>query len=314
MATALKAPPRRKAPPDLNSAARARLRAALKPDVNFRRVGRDARILVRLVPLAALPLGGAMLLALHVPALPADFADWRAWVDPAAFVLIALLITIIFAAGVSRTMRAFERSAPDSPEAALHEFMRVATARRPRARRLGRLVSGFVEPQPAPRPVLNWMTATAFDRVDSARQLARYWRALLRGNPAVVRRARLAAIKVENPRADVAIARVTLKVSATRRISALLTAGAGLMVAAAPLIVGPARLAEFAVPFWGAVIAAGAIGLLLSWALRRLNRTVIQQQETTVHKILVRNAQNWRLLSGEWESADEADASWLLTA
>lgn len=314
MATALKAPPKRTVVADPYREARARLKAALKPDVAYRRVGRDHRILARLILLIPLPVAAAALMALQLPAWPADVADWRAWVDPAAFALVGLVVAGVFARMVSRTIRAWESSAPDSPEAALREFYRAGSGRKPRARRLARLVTGFEAPQPAPRPVLNWMTATAFDRIDSPKMLARYWHALLRGNPPVVRRAVVREVRVESPKADVALARVTLRAHAVRRLPAGLSALVGVLIAAAPLVAGPERLSALEIPFWGAIVAAAGLGVAVALVLRKLNKTIIQRQEVVVYKILVRSAQNWRLLSGEWESADEADASWLLKA
>jgi hypothetical protein len=78
------------------------------------------------------------------------------------------------------------------------------------------------------------------------------------------------------------------------------------------MIAGPERLYELGIPFWGVVVTAFGLGAALTLLVRRLNRTVVEQRNVTINKILVHASWNWRLLSGEWESADEADVRWLI--
>jgi hypothetical protein len=291
---------------------KSRLDVALKPDTSLRRVRRDWRVLVQLVPIAVLPFASAIALAL-LPARWGITGDWRTWIDPVAFCTIAGLIAVLFALGVRRVMRTWEASAPDSPEAALREFYRVALMRRPPARRLAGLVRGFNLPGPALRPVLTWMTAAGGRRIDSPKSLVRYWRALIRGNVAVRRNVRLQSIELDFPRPDVALARVALRTSVTRRARALIAALAGMLIAAAPIVVGPSRIYEQGIPFWGVVASALGLGFGVAWLIRKLNRAVVDRLEMQVNKLLVHASWNWRLLSGEWESADEVDSRWLLT-
>jgi hypothetical protein len=291
---------------------KARLISASKPDINLRKVSRDYRVPARLLPVVAAAVGIGWLASAYPPAWPEAGADWSAWLDPAGFALFALATLALLGWFTARTIKAWKASAPGSPEGAVREFYRVATAAKPRARRLASLLCRVEHEPPATRPVLNWMTASAFPRLDSARAVAKYWRALLRGNPLMTRAAMPQRVDVEFPVANVALARVKLATYATRRPRAALALLAGVMIALAPLIAGPDRIAGMGLPFWGLLAASCALGAGARWLMRRLSRAVIQRREVTVHKILVHNANNWRLLSGEWESADEADASWLL--
>lgn len=291
---------------------KARLEAALAPDLMLKRVGRDHRILLQLLPILLLPFAGTALLVVMPPTWSANLSDWRHWIDPVGAGLFALLVVVLFARGVWRVMNQWDNSAPDTPEAALREFYRVVMVRRPSARRLGGLLRGLDRPGPQVRPVLNWMTAAAIPKLDSARSVARYWRALLRGNPAVRHEARIAELSAESPMPDVGLARVKFQTRVVRRASALLAALIGLLIAAAPFAAGPDWLAGFNVPFWGAVTGAAAIGAAATWLARKLNRTVLDRREVEVHKLLVRTGHNWRLVSGEWESADEGDLEWML--
>lgn len=291
---------------------KARLEAALAPDLMLKRVGRDHSILLQLFPVLLLPFAGAVVLAVLPPSWPADIADWRQWIDAAGAGLFALLLVVLFSRGVWSVMNQWDNSAPDTPEAALREFYRAAMVRRPSARRLAGLLRGFDRQGPQVRPVLNWMTAAAIPKLDSARSVARYWRALLRGNPAVGHEARILELCAESPMPDVGLARVKFQTRVVRRISAFMSVLIGLLIAAAPFVAGPARLAEFHVPFWGAVVGAAALGAGSAWLARKLNRTVLDRREVEIHKLLVRTGHNWRLLSGEWESSDEADLEWLL--
>ncbi|MBX3461101.1 MAG: hypothetical protein KF696_14235 [Planctomycetes bacterium] len=292
--------------------AKARLQAALAPDLTLKRTGRDHRILLGLAPISLLPFAGAAVLAMLPPAWPADTGDWRQWIDPAGATVFALVVAAVFARGLWRVMNQWDNSAPDTPEAAMREFYRAAMQRRPRARRLAGLLRGFDTPGPPPKPVLNWMTAAAIPKLDSAKAVARYWRALLRGNGAVVHRARIIELVAESPMPDVGLGRVRFETSVVRRVPAFVAVLAGTMVAAAPFIAGPQRLAALGVPFWGAVASAVALGAGLAWLLRKLNRTVLDRREIEVHKLLVRAGHNWRVISGEWETSDEADLEWLL--
>jgi hypothetical protein len=303
---------RRVARPDPHRGPKARLDEALKPDTTLRRVGREPRILLKLAPLLMLPFAGAAALALQ-PAQWGISADWRTWIDPLAFVTVGLTIGVVFALGVKRVVRAWEISGPSSPETALREFYRAACRRRPRPKRLALLVRGFDLPgQPGLRPVLNWMTAAGFPRIDSAKTLARYWRSLVHGNNTVSHNFRIQDMQVDFPKPEVALARITMQTWVTRKVPAATAAVCGALVAAAPMISGPERLYGLGIPFWGAVVTAFGLGAGVTLLVRKLNRTVVERRNVAINKILVHASWNWRLLSGEWESADEADVRWLI--
>lgn len=284
----------------------------MAPDLALRRVGRDSRILIGALPLILVPFGAATLLAVFQPIWPADFSDWRAWVDPGAWALAGVVAALAFYSGLSRVMNRWAASAPDSPENAIHDFYRAATVRRPRSRRLGALVRGFDLPGPPVRPVFNWLTAAAVPKLDSAKTLARYWRALLRGNPAVIHMVKVSDLKSESPLADVALARVTLRIAVRRKAAFYMALAAGALVAVLPFIVGAERLRDWDTPFWGVVVSAVGLGTGLAWLIAKMNKAHVDRREVTVHKLLVRHGHNWRLVSGEWESSDEADLEWLL--
>lgn len=302
----------RKPAVDPHREAKARLHAAMAPDMSVKRVGRDSRILLGTFPLLLVPFGAAALLAVFQPVWPGDFADWRGWIDPGAWALVGVAAALAFYTSVSRVMSRWANSAPDSPEKAIHEFYRAATRRRPRSRRLGALVRGFDHPAPPVRPVFNWLTAAAVPKLDSARTLARYWRALLRGNPAVTHMVSVSDLRTESPLADVALARVTLRIAVRRKMAFSAALVAGVLVAVVPFAVGAERLRELGAPFWGVVVSAAGLGAGLAWLIARLNKSHVDRREVTVHKLLVRHGHNWRLVSGEWESSDEADLEWLL--
>ncbi|MBK8206586.1 MAG: hypothetical protein IPK87_07270 [Planctomycetes bacterium] len=302
----------RKPAVDPHREAKARLHAAMAPDLSVKRVGRDGRILFGIVPLLLVPFGAAALLAVFQPVWPGDVSDWRGWIDPGAWALVGVAAALAFYIGVSRVMSRWANSAPDSPEKAIHEFYRAATRRRLRSRRLGALVRGFDHPAPPVRPVFNWLTAAAVPKLDSAKTLARYWRALLRGNPAVTHLVTVGDLQSESPLADVALARVTLRIAVRRKFAFYAALAAGVLVAAAPFVVGAERLRDLGAPFWGVVVSAAGLGAGLAWLIARLNKAHIDRREVTVHKLLVRHGHNWRLVSGEWESIDEADLEWLL--
>ncbi len=312
MTLILNPPParRRVAQPNPHRGPKARLDEVLKPDTTLRRAGRDSRILLQLIPLTLLPFVGAAALALQ-PAQWGITADWRSWIDPAAFCTVGLTIALLFATGVMRVIRRWESSAPDSPEAALREFYRAASRRKPRPRRLASLVCGN-HPTTALRPVMNWMTAAGFPRIDSPKALARYWRSLLYGNGAVSHNFRIESLAFEYPKPEIAVARVTMQVWVRRRVQAAVAVLCGALVAVAPLIMGPARLYELGIPFWGVVVTAFGLGVGVAELVRKLNRTVVERRSVSINKILVHASWHWRLLSGEWESADEADVSWLV--
>jgi len=59
------------------------------------------------------------------------------------------------------------------------------------------------------------------------------------------------------------------------------------------------------------VAAASALGLAVGWLLRMVLHAGAESRDVAVHKLLVRQSYDWRLLSGEWESQDEADIAWL---
>lgn len=283
----------------------------MKPDVNLHRLKRDNRILFHLWLPLLLPFAGAVLLVMHVPDLPAAGAHWQAWLDPGFFAFSALVITGAFILAVNRVLTEWEHSNPDNPEAAVREFYRVAAMSHPRAKRLGALVRHTDVPPPRIQPVFSWLTAAAFQSVEAPREIARYWRALLRGNRELVRHVRIRGIEVEYPTGDVAIATINMRVTVVRRLQSALSMLIGAMIAAAPFIVGVERVEQTGLSFWTAAVAASALGYSIGWALMKISRAVVERREVTLRKLLVRSAYNWRLVSPEWESEDEADLVWL---
>jgi len=283
-----------------------RLRAALKPDLNFKRVKRDNGILLRLLPVIALPFAGAALLAMHPPQWPAPGAEPVAWLDVLFFCIAGLTIV-----GANRVLKSWAESVPESPEAALREFYREVLSGKPSARRLDSLLAGFELAGPRVQPVFHWLAASAVPALDSPRSVAKYWRALVRGNKDVTRRFRITGLALEQPVADVALATVQMHATVTRRIPAFIATFMGVAIAVAPFFAGMARIERFGVSFWTAVAAAGALGLAIGWLLRKALHAGAESRDVAVHKLLVRQAHDWRLLSGEWESQDEADIAWL---
>lgn len=288
-----------------------RLRAALKPDLNFKRVKRDNRILLKLLPLIALPFAGAALLAMHPPHWPAPGAEPVAWLDALFFGVAGLTIVAAFIVGANRVLKQWAESVPESPETALREFYRQALSGHPSTRRLGLLLAGFDVPGPRVQPVFHWLAASAVPELDSPRAVARYWRALVRGNREVARGFRVTGLTLEQPVADVALATVQMHATVTRRIPAMIALLVGVAIALAPFFAGAQLVERSGVSFWTAVAAASALGIAVGWLLRVALRAVAERRDVAVHKLLVRQAQDWRLLSGEWESQDEADIAWL---
>lgn len=288
-----------------------RLKAAMKPDVNLHRLKRDNRILFHLWLPLLLPFAGAVLLVMHVPELPAAGAHWQAWLDPAFFAFAALVIVGAFVIAVNRVLSEWDHSNPDSPESAVREFYRIASMSRPRAKRLGGLVRHTDEPQPRIQPVFSWLTAAAFQSLQAPREIARYWRALLRGNRELLRRVRIRGIEVEYPAGDVAVATINMRVTVVRRLQSALSMLIGAMIAAAPFIIGVERVEQIGISFWTAAVAASALGYSVGWALMKLSHAVVESRVVTLNKLLVRSAYNWRLVSPEWESEDEANLAWL---
>jgi hypothetical protein len=119
-------------------------------------------------------------------------------------------------------------------------------------------------------------------------------------------------MQIDFPKPEVAVARITMQTWATRKIPAAMAAACGVLVAATPMILGPQRVYEFGIPFWGAVVTEFGLGAAVTLLVRKLDRTVVERRNIAINKILVHASWNWRLLSGEWESADEADPSWLV--
>jgi hypothetical protein len=314
MTLILNPPPtqRRVARPNPHLGPKARLDEALKPDTTLRRVGRDYLILGRVIPLLLLPAAGVAALWMFPPEFAVTLTDWRSWIDPVAFVLVAIAICAVFAREARRVARDWRNSRPDSPVAALQEFYRLASMRKPRRRRMAALVRGFPDNAPALRPVMTWMTAAGFPRIDSPKTLARYWRSLLRGNPGVTRRMKIEWIKADHPLGDVALVIVRLRVWSSRRVRAAIAALIGVAVVVAPIAVGPEWLDQRGIPFWGAIAGALLVGVTAAIVLRKLLRADMDAREVTLRKILVYAGWDWRLVNGEWESADEEDVQWLL--
>lgn len=288
-----------------------RLRAALKPDLNFKRVKRDNGILLRLLPVIALPFAGAALLAVHPPQWPAPGAEPVAWLDVLFFCVAGLTIVGAFIVGANRVLKSWAESVPESPEAALREFYRETLSGRPSTRRLATLLARFDTPGPRVQPVYHWLAASAVPELDSPRMVAKYWRALVRGNKDVTRRFRITGLALEQPVADVALATVQMHATVTRKIPSFIATFVGVAIAVAPFFAGMARIERFGVSFWTAVAAACALGLSVGWLLRKVLHAGAESRDVAVHKLMVRQAHDWRLLSGEWESQDEADTAWL---
>lgn len=295
--------------PPYQRAARARLAAALKPDPDFKRIGPDRRILFALLPLCVLPFAAAALLALHPPVWPAEpqTAGWRQWVDPACFAAVAVAIMAAFTWACLRVAGQFAASRPDTPEAAIRAFYHAA---RHHPARLALLARAQENPE-SPRPVYHWLTAGAVPSLREPKSFAKYWHALLRGNPALQRHLKLLDVGVHSPRADVAVAEVTLRVRAVRRARAQLAWLAPLLLSALPFVLGPVWVAGQGVPFWGAVVACWVGALGLHWALFRALGALAETRVVELRKVLFRAGYNWRLLHGEWEAQAETDLSWL---
>jgi hypothetical protein len=288
-----------------------RLKAALKPDPNGKRVARDNSILLKLLPVIALPFAGAILLAMHLPTIPEAGAQPVAWLDALFFGVAAFTIAAAFALATHRVLKAWDSSVPNSPNAAVHEFYRMALSGRPSGKRMGMLLSGFEVPAPRVQPVFHWLSAGAIPNLDSAREVVKYWRALVRGNREVVRRIHITSIELEQPVADVEIATVRLHATIVRRVPAAIAASVGCAIAVAPFFAGVERVERFGISFWTAVAAGSALGFAIGWLLRKALRAVAERRDVGVRKILVRQSHNWQFMSGECESQDEADTGWL---
>ncbi len=290
-------------------AAKARLAAALKPDPNLQRIGPDRRILFALFPLCLLPFAAAALLALHPPLWPADVhaATWRDWLDPVCFALVGLAIITLFSWRCLHVVGLFASSRPDTPQAALQAFYHAA---RHHPARLALLARAQENPE-SPRPVYHWLTAGAVPSLREPKSFARYWQALLRGNPTLQRHVKLIDLGVHSPRADVAVGEVTLRVRSIRRARAQLAMLPALLLAALPFVLGPAWVRQQEVPFWGAVVACWVSALGLHWAMFRAFGALAETRLVELRKVLFRAGYNWRLLHGEWEAEAETDLSWL---
>ncbi|MCA8912368.1 MAG: hypothetical protein KDB82_11735 [Planctomycetes bacterium] len=288
-----------------------RLRAAMKPDPNLRRVKRQNRILLRMLPVILLPFAGAALLAMHPPHVPEPGAQPVEWLDLLFFCVAGLTVVGAFIVAANRVLKAWGESLPDSPEAAVREFYREALSGRPSARRMGELLAGFEVAGPRLQPVYHWLTAAAVPALDSPKSVAKYWRALVRGNKEVVRQLRITGIELENPAPDLAVATVRMQATVTRRLQNGIAMACGAALAVTPFFVGVYYIELAGISFWTAVAAASALGIALGWLLRITLRAVIERRELAVRKLLVRCSHNWRLVSGEWETQDEADLAWL---
>ncbi len=273
----------------------------------------DNRLLLRLLVPILLPFAGAILLAIYPPVVPDPAAGWQGWLDPAFFVLFGLGVIAGFIIMTTRILNQWDCSRPDTPEQSVREFYRAAAMRKPPARRLGALIAGFEVPGPRVRPVFSWLTAAAAPDVGSPKALAKYWRALLRGNRDVTRSIKLRGAEVEHPFADVAVAHLDLQVTVTRRLQAGLSVLAGLAIFVAPFALGPEFIRGYGLSFWTAVVAAAALGYGVTWLLRVLFKAVVERRDVKLSKVLVRNGYHWALVYGEFESEDEADLSWLKT-
>jgi hypothetical protein len=288
-----------------------RLKAALRPDPNSKRINRDTNVLLKLLPVIALPFAGAVLLAMHLPDIPQAGAQPVEWLDALFFGVAAFTIVAAFALATHRVLKAWEGSAPSSPQAAVREFYRIALSGRPSGKRMAALLAGFEVPAPRVQPVFHWLSAGAIPNLDSTREVVKYWRALVRGNKDVVRRIRVTSIEHEQPVADVEIATVRLHATIVRRVPAAIAAFVGCAIAVAPFFAGVERIERFGISFWTAVAAASALGFAIGWLLRKALRAVAERRDVAVRKILVRQSHNWQLVSGEWESQDEGDTAWL---
>lgn len=293
--------------PAAHREAKARLQAALKPDPNLRRVGPDRTILLALAPLTLLPFAGAVLLAMHPPLWPAATGDWQQWLDPACFGAAALAIAGLFGWGCLRVVGQFATSRPDTPEAAIREFYRAAQ-RHPA--RLPLLARPQESPE-SPRPVFHWLVAGAVPSLREPKAVTKYWLGLLRGNPAVVRLIRVLDLGVSTPRADVAVAALTLRVRSIRRARAQVAWLPALALAIAPFAAGPEFVRTTGAPFWAAVAACWLVAPGLYWLMFKAFGALAESREVELRKILVRSGHNWRLLHGEWQAEAETDLSWL---
>lgn len=293
--------------------AKARLQAALKPDVNRKRIKRDNAILLRLVVPALLPFAGAVLFALYPPVIPEPGANWQAWLDVGFFSGIAVVLVGAFAWRSHRILTHWDHSRPDSPEDAIEEFYRQATRRRPSARRLGKLIASFEASGPRIRPVYSWLTPAAAPDVNSPKSVAKYWRALVYGNKDVVRKLKVIEKNIQTPIADVGVARLELRVKVVRRLQAMLSLLGGVVVVIVPFALGAEFMAQYGVSFWTGVGAGVTLGVGVALLLRRFSNAVVERRDVRLSKLLVRTSYNWRLVSGEWESEDEHDLTWLQT-
>lgn len=285
----------------------ARLNAALKPDASSVRVGPDGRILLAFFPVLLLPFVAAGLFALHVPASPADLADWRQWLDPGAFALTVLVAVVGFLWLMLRIADRFQASRPDSAEHAIFEFYRAAQHN---PARLGGLACLHDRPE-TPRPVFHWLTAAAAPPIDSAKAVTRYWNMLLRGNPEVVRKVKLRALAVTTPRGDVALARCALRVRSIRRIRARAALIPAFALAVTPFAIGYQRIADAGFHFWPVALGALLLAPGVWWLVRKLGHAVVETRDVVLQKLLVRSGYNWRLLYAEWEADAETDLGWL---
>jgi len=297
----------RDAVPAADRLAAARLTAALRPDPDRARVGPDPRILLSLFPLLLVPFPVAALLAVHAPAWPVDAVDWRQWLDPGAFALAALVFAGWFVWQFMRVAGRYAASRPDSPEAASFEFFRAAQ-RNPG--RLGELCSLHARPE-AGRPVHHWLTAAAAPLIDSTKAMARYWNALLRGNPEILRTIKLRALAITTPRGDVAQARCALRVRSVRRVRAQAAWIPAVAVAVAPFALGPTPIAEAGLYFWPVALGALILAPAAWWLTRKALGAVAETRDIVVQKLLVRSSYNWRVLYAEWEADAEASLGWM---
>lgn len=293
--------------PPVHREARARLNAALKPDPDLKRVGPDTSILFALIPLLLLPFAGAAVLALHPPLWPADTADWRQWLDPVCFAAAGLAVAGLFGWGCLRVVGRFAASRPETPQSAIREFYRAAQSH---PARLQLLVRPQENPE-SPRPVFHWLVAGAVPSLREPKAVTKYWHGLLRGNPAVVRRIKILDLGLNTPRADVAVAALTLRVRSIRRARSQLAWLPALALAALPFALGPEFVRTAGAPFWAVVLGCWVVALGLHWLAFKAGGALAEARTIEVRKVLVRAGHNWRLLHGEWQAAAEEDLSWL---
>lgn len=287
------------------------MRAAMMPDLGQARVKRQHRILLRLIPASLLPFMGAAIVAMRPPVWPVAGAPAVEWLDPFFSGAIVLALVGVFIASAWRSLKGWEASAPESPETAIREFYREAFSGRPNTRRMGHLLCNFDVAGPRVQPVFSWLTATAVPALDSPKAVARYWRALVRGDAELFRRLKVTGMEIEHPMPDVAIATVRLRVVVTHRLRSMLVLVAALLGGVAVVVLGAEWLGAHGVSYWTTVAAGLALTGGLATLLRKLLRAEVERREVAVRKLLVRSMYNWRLVSGEWETQDEADTSWL---